>query len=91
MGNTNRKKVASAVTDFTLSAYPFIILRKINMPIRMKASVMGLMSLGFVAGVLAIVRTVYSANNSKAGDPPCKTVHHNISIPISDVTDKICE
>lgn len=71
--HTNKKQVTSAITDFTLSAYPFIILRKLNMPTRTKASVIGLMSLGFIAGVLAIVRSIYSAKNSKVGDGPCKT------------------
>ena len=83
LGNTpcsaNRSQVTSAITDFALSAYPFIILRKLNMPTRTKITVIGLMTLGFIAGVLAIVRTVYSAKNSKVGDPSCMSIHSSSS------------
>lgn len=48
----------SAFSDFLLAFYPFFFLNKLQVPKRTKAVILGLMALGTVTGIFAIIRTV---------------------------------
>ena len=47
------------------------MLYKLNMPLRTKITIIFLMSLGCVAGAVAVVRTVYTGPYNRQNDPTC--------------------
>jgi len=53
-----RFSVISIVSDFFLSAFPILILRKVQISFRSKVGLCALMGLGVIPGSLSIVRTV---------------------------------
>lgn len=61
-------EVISIVSDFFLSAFPVLILRKVQINFRSKVGLCLLMGLGVVTGALSIVRTVlnYQTQSSDA-------------------------
>lgn len=60
--------VISVFSDFFLSAFPILILRKVQISIRNKVGLCLLMGLGVITGTLCIVRTVLNGQNV-ARDP----------------------
>ncbi len=53
-----RFSIISIASDFFLSAFPILILRKVQISFRSKVGLCALMGLGVIAGSLSIVRTV---------------------------------
>lgn len=58
----------SIISDFFLSAFPILILRKVQIDIRSKVGLCLLMGLGVITGSLSIVRTVLNWQN-ETDDP----------------------
>lgn len=58
----------SIISDFFLSAFPILILRKVQISFRSKIGLCLLMGLGVITGSLSIVRTVLNGQN-EANDP----------------------
>ncbi|KAL8835309.1 MAG: hypothetical protein Q9170_003364 [Blastenia crenularia] len=56
-------KVISIISDFFLSLFPIIILRKVQIGFRDKVGLCLLMGLGVITGSLSIVRTVLNGQN----------------------------
>ncbi|KAE8443869.1 hypothetical protein EG329_001278 [Mollisiaceae sp. DMI_Dod_QoI] len=73
-GMAYTQAILSAVSDFILGLLPIWIVWDIKMPRKLKASVAGLLGIGISAGVVAIVRLVYTKHlifdsNDFFGDP----------------------
>ena len=60
--------VISIISDFFLSAFPILILRKVQIRLRDKVGLCLLMGLGVITGSLSIVRTVLN-NQTESDDP----------------------
>ncbi|MCJ1476866.1 hypothetical protein MMC13_005535 [Lambiella insularis] len=61
--------VISIVSDFFLAAFPILILRKVQISIRVKIALCALMGLGVVTGCICIARTVLNWQNYYTQDP----------------------
>ena len=57
------------ISDFFLSAFPIVILRKVQISFRSKVGLCLLMGLGVITGALSIVRTILNGQN----EPPDPT------------------
>ncbi|MCJ1436771.1 hypothetical protein MMC27_006153 [Xylographa pallens] len=61
----------SALTDFFLAAFPFVLFKDLHVGRRSKAILLGLMGLGVVTGAFAVVRTIQgglSMHSTSASD-----------------------
>ncbi|KAL9130807.1 MAG: hypothetical protein Q9217_001110 [Psora testacea] len=55
--------IISIISDFFLSAFPILILRKVQISFRSKVGLCSLMGLGIITGALSIARTVLNWQN----------------------------
>ena len=60
--------IISIISDFFLSAFPILILRKVQISFRSKLGLCALMGLGVITGSLSLVRTVLNWQN-ETDDP----------------------
>ncbi|MCJ1374253.1 hypothetical protein MMC20_005485 [Loxospora ochrophaea] len=67
--------IISVLSDFTLAAFPILILRKVQINLRLKVGLCCLMGLGVITGSICLARTVLN-NENVNGDPTWVSVQN---------------
>ncbi|KAL8819716.1 MAG: hypothetical protein Q9223_001904 [Gallowayella weberi] len=65
--------IISIISDYFLSAFPILILRKVQISFRSKAALCALMGLGVITGTLSLIRTILNYQNV-TNDPTWRSI-----------------